>query len=192
MANKDVVKSVEDVVEQWRARFEASDASGMKELWDQGHAPLTYLPTERETAMTSWPDINDYYDRVCGSLKVKEWRTWDVVADVTSDTTAFAFAYTDFIYQSAAQPGAGDQYWQGRISFHLIRSDGGAWKIVHYEDSTLMQWMLPLVQEYQRPRLQAIASLVKSGEKEKALAALSALQEPIPFTELTSIAKRHS
>jgi len=185
------LQTVADVVEQWRARFEASDAEGMKALWDRDHAPLTYLPTEREKVMTNWSEINDYYDRVCGSLDVTEWRVWDVIVDLISEQSAFAFAfaYTDFIYQSRMNREAGDQYWEGRISFHVHRRDG-AWKIIHYEDSTLMQWMIPLVSRWQATRIDAIEAAVRSGDSALALDLLGALRTPPSFGDLTAIARR--
>lgn len=183
MANSPV-----DVVERWRSCFEASDAEGLKSLWLRDHPTLTYLPTEREEVITTWANIAAYYDRVTGVLDVVKWRTWDVVADVVSPDTAFAFAYTDMYYKSKAQPELGRQYWQGRVSFHLKKS-GDEWKVIHYEDSTLMQWMLPLVTELQRPSLQQAIDQIKGGKLDDAIRTIEALTEPIPFSRLTSIAQ---
>ncbi len=179
---------VRAIVEQWRTRYEASDAAGMKDLWDESHTTLTYLPTESPTVMTTWQDIAAYYDNVCGSLKVKEWRTWNVIADVISPTSAFAFAYTDFIYESAALPDI-SHYWEGRISFHFKRV-GDRWKIVHYEDSTLMQWQLPLVRELQKPMIEEIEEAIAATQVERALELLRQLAKPIKFGAPTSVAKR--
>lgn len=183
-----VTNSPADVVERWRSCFEASDAEGLKSLWLQDHPTLTYLPTEREAVMTSWPDIEAYYNRVAGSLNVVRWRIWDVVSDVTSDNSAFVFAYTDMYYESKVQSEKGRQYWQGRVSFHLTKA-AGEWKIVHYEDSTLMQWLLPLVSELQLPRLREVVDAVRSGNSDEAIRLLDALAEPVPFYELTAIAQ---
>lgn len=179
---------IANIPERWRACFEASDAEGLKALWAKDHTPLTYLPTERDAVFTTWQEIADYYDRVAGGLDVIRWRVWDVVADLVTSDTGFAFAYTDMYYRSKAQPDAGDQYWQGRVSFHAKRTADG-WKVVHYEDSTLMQWMLPLAQQYQAPRLDALAEAVRAGRQGDALAAIEALRQPIQFWELTAVAK---
>jgi hypothetical protein len=125
---------------------------------------------------------------VAGGLNVVKWRIWDVVSDVISDDTAFAFAYTDMYYVSKAQPDKGRQYWQGRVSFHLKKS-AGEWKVIHYEDSTLMQWLLPLAAELQLPRLREVADAVRAGNSDEAIRLLDVLAEPIPFYELTAIAQ---
>lgn len=181
-------EKVAAVVESWRANFEASNAERLKSLWAQDHPVLTYLPTEAELPLTKFADIAAYYDHATTVLRIREWRTWDVVVDVMTPDTAFAWAFTSMAFQAPDAEGhpPGDHYWQGRVSFTMLKR-GGEWKIVHYEDSTLMQYMVPVAQSLQRSTVEKAASLIAAGNGDQAIALLQALLQPIAFGALTHI-----
>jgi hypothetical protein len=180
--------AVADVVERWRSSYEAADAAGLKALWDREHVPLTYLPTERDQVLTTWDAISTYYDRVCSGIVVREWRVWDVVVDVIAETSAFAVAHTGFTYRVRADAQAAEQYWEGRVAFNFQRRDG-AWKLIHYEDSTLWDWVVPLLFEWQAPRVAEAEAAVRAGDSARALALLAALRTPPGLSALTTIAR---
>jgi len=183
--------AVADALERWRSRYEAADAAGLKALWDREHVPPTYLPTEREKPLTSWTEISAYYDHICDAIDVQTWRVWDVTVDVISETSAFAVASTDFTYRVRADTQARQQYWQGRAAFNFQRRDG-AWKIIHYEDSTLWNWVLPLALEWQAPHLAEAEAALRAGDSARALSLLAALRTPPGLDALTAIARPRS
>jgi ketosteroid isomerase-like protein len=176
------------VVERWRQAWEAADAEELKALWAQSHPCVTYQPTELEVPLTSYAEIADYCDRVCGMMRnamlTAEWRTLGVVVDVLSSDTAFAFAPFEHLIQGVAGEFGGEHYGRGRASFTLIKSCG-EWKIVHYEDSISMHFILPAVYRVQRPSLEQCISLIQTSQAEKCLPLLKQLLEPIPHTELS-------
>ena len=173
------------VVESWRRHFEASDADGLKGLWAQDHPRLTYLPTEAEKPLTTFAEISAYYDTPTAVLQVDRWRTWDVVVDVMTADAAFAWAFTSMAFRATAEGHPpGDHYWQGRVSFTLLKR-GGAWKIVHYEDSTLMPYLVPIAQDLQRPIIDQGISLIETGQANASVALFRSLLDPIAFGRLT-------
>jgi uncharacterized protein (TIGR02246 family) len=172
------------VVESWRQAFEASDAEGLKALWAQTHPGVTYQPTERETPLTSFSEISDYYDQACTLLRSKAWRIWDVQVDVLSPDTAFAFALMDMLVEANDPQQPGEHYWQGRVSFVLTKRDGD-WKIVHYEDSTLNRYLVTAAQRVQRPSLEKCISLIQAGQPGPCLPLLVQLMEPISSGDLS-------
>lgn len=173
MTDEDQVAAV---VENWRRAEEASDAEGLKALWAQTHSRLTYQPTELEAPLTSFAEISDYYDRACGSVRSKVWRTWDVVVDVLSSNVAFAFAPMDMLFQTE---NCDEQYWKGRASFIMIKVNCD-WKIVHYEDSTIMQYFVPIVYRVQHPIVEKCISHVESGRLQQCADLLHEMLRPIP------------
>ncbi|MET0657577.1 MAG: nuclear transport factor 2 family protein [Steroidobacteraceae bacterium] len=182
----DGAQDVAAVVDARRRSFVESNAPGLKSLWAQDYPSLSYLATEQQDVFTTWEDIARYYDFACGILRTKDWRVWNLQVSLLSPTSAFARAQMQFLYDCLAPdhpPGL--HLWRGRISFGFIRQDDH-WKIVHYEDSTLLQWVLPLAQRFQRPLLDQAIELINDGDRGGALALLEKLKEEIAFPQLTS------
>lgn len=178
-------QAIAAVIERWRAAFADTDADRLKTFWAHDHDGLTYLPTEARVPMTGFAEICAYYDAICAMLTLREWRVWDVLIDCPVPDIACVRMLMDMTYEAhAAGHPEGEHYWQGR-AFVVLRRSGGEWKFIHYEDSTLMDYMPPLVQAVQKPVLEFALSLIREGNTDDAQTAIRALMEPIPTAALT-------
>ena len=168
----------------WRDRFAANDTQGLKALWARDYPRLSYHPTERITPMLSWTEIEAYYDNLSRTLSKTEWRIWNEFVDPISEEAAFARTDLEMVYEAtfAGHP-TGRYRWTGRAAFSLVKQDG-AWKIIHYEDSTYLFELLPLVKKFQAPLMDRVAEHIGRSDFTAAMAALEALRQDVAYTQL--------
>lgn len=168
------------MVAQWAAFLQTGDVSGVKTLWAADHEHLTYLPTVSYEPKTSWSEISDFYDRLLEAIGFDVWKVWDIRVDVLSRDVAYVWCLAAIEYVKRTMPGKRQQF---RCNFCLIKQQG-AWRIAHYEDSTQMQYMIPIVQKFQSTHLDHAAAQFAAGNIDAGLAALRFLKEPILLDQL--------
>lgn len=177
--NEEIVR----VVETWRDVYEAADPQRLKDLWYRDDPKVSYLPTEAAAFLRSMAEIDAYYDRVCEYMTDHKFKfsVWDLSVDV-EDSAAMGFATCYFDMDSASL------YWQGRASFTFKKKDD-KWLIVHYEDSTLYNWILPQASRYVEEKLKAVRGAVSRNEREEAERLLDEASAPIRARDLPRIDK---
>jgi hypothetical protein len=143
-------QEVIEVLDRYFAAYEKLDLDVCKAIWDTEYPALSWKPTEREDAMTDYAEIERYLD---GNHRIDlhDFRPSSYkVVDVIRPDVAFVFAHMicrfDIPDNAATRKeyeqgglvwGPGHQVrWKGAASFVLHKRDG-AWKLIHYEDSTL-------------------------------------------------------
>jgi ketosteroid isomerase-like protein len=181
MASRD--EEIIKAVETWRQVYEAADPQGLKNLWCRDDRKVSYLPTENATILRSMAEIDAYYDRVCEALTDLgvRWSVWDLSVDLEENADmAVATCYVDM--------DSADLYWQGRACF-IFKRQADAWLIVHYEDSTLYNWILPQASRYVEGELKAIRSALSRGELSEAERLVDEASRPIRTRDLPRIDK---
>lgn len=144
-----VRQEVTDVLDRYFAAYEKCDFAICKDIWDAKYPSLSWKPTEDEDAMTDYAAIAAYLD---GNHRIDlhDFRPSSYkIVDLVRPDVAFVFAHMICkfdIPDNADMRAAFEQNgfpwapghqvrWKGTSSFVLHKTDG-AWKLIHYEDST--------------------------------------------------------
>jgi ketosteroid isomerase-like protein len=174
--------TVIEAVEKWRQAFEATDPEQLKGLWERDHPTVSYLPTESSTILRAMADIDAYYDNMCQILKdlAFRWHVWDLCVDTVEHAIAFADCY--FEMNSPLS------YWQGRASF-IFKKKADGWRLIHYQDSTVMDWMLPAASRYIETKLQGIGTALSTSELAEVERLIGEANRPIGMADLPKVEK---
>ncbi len=178
---------INTVIEEWSNSFRDGDAERLKAIWAQDRENLTYLPTEYQEPMRTWAEIAGYYDHLCAFVIRQTSEISDIVIDVLTDEVAFARLSWSVTFDAApADYPPGKHHWTGRSAFCFLKTEG-AWKVVHYEDSTFLFELFPLIRRFQAGKLDKVAELIESDDRSGAIEAVESLRTEIKYTDLSTI-----
>ena len=124
-------EEVAKVVDEFRQGWSDLSVKSLLKGFDKDYEHLIYLPTELEKPLTTWKDLEKYFEDGVAFFLNMNFVLKGLTIDVFGDT-AFAFSGYDFNFQAKGSPDMVNL--QGYVTF-ILRKKQGHWRIIHYHES---------------------------------------------------------
>ncbi len=131
MSTQSDKEQVQGLIRDWASAFGSVDIDRIKGLWDQDYSQLIYIAEENNDHLSSWSEINGYYDAFPSMVNGLDMNIDNVTVDVIGDA---AYGYLTFVAKADIKGVDNPMTFQGRNTF-VLRKTGDAWKIIHYHES---------------------------------------------------------
>jgi ketosteroid isomerase-like protein len=120
------------IIEQYRRGFATVDVEALKAIWDQDYDNIIYIPQELAQPVQGWAKVEQYYQRIAGSLAgVRMMEVSDLSVDVLGEV---AYAFCTFHFEAELKGQSEPRIADGRNTF-ILHCKSGVWKVIHYHES---------------------------------------------------------
>jgi hypothetical protein len=130
----DLKQDIEALLEQLIERWDGMRLAEIRDLWDPDEAQPFYLPEEAEEPLTSWADIEAYWQRTRDTIARLSMRIWEVNAKPLGPDLAVALYRMHWNADVTGFPKAvgGDN----RVTA-IFRHTAEGWRFCHYVEAPL-------------------------------------------------------